>query len=347
MREMQSSSVAHRKDDHHMIPWWATHFGAEDIAKVMQAITDRHISQGPVTKELEARLAKRVDVPYVLCTSSGTTALTMALMAAGIGRHKMIMVPNRTWIATAHAVMMAGATVHLWDVDERGLLADGYPNSDAVIPVHLNGKYANVRRGTFVIEDACQAFPKRPDGLAACYSMSTAKLLPTGQGGFVATRDEHLYRELLALRTHDVEDAMVPQVLKWRRFGYNFRYNDILAAIGLAQLDRLDERIDRLHRIREQYVAGLPSWAEMLPSDGVPLYSEILCADSERLRAHLAADGIQARPNYPSLNTAPYLNDGREYPNSKRFESGLTLPSGPSQTDLNIKLTLESLHRYK
>lgn len=328
-----------------MIPWWATTFGPEDIARVTQAITERHISQGPVTKELEARLAKRLDVPYVVCTSSGTTALTMAILAAGWDSWNKVVIPNRTWIATPHAAMLAGVQIKLSDVDMKGLLPDverktGYK----ALPVNLNGRLAVCCHGD--IEDSCQAFPAPPRGLAACYSMSTAKLLPTGQGGFVATRDPHLYRELLALRTHDVEDAMVPQVLTWKRFGYNFRYNDILASIGLAQLDRLDERIERLHRIRELY-RDLPSWAEMPPSDGVPLYSEILCEDSERLRAHLSSDDIQARPNYPSLNTAPYLNDGRDYPNSKRFESGLTLPSGPAQTDLNIKLTLESLHRYK
>lgn len=329
-----------------MIRWWATDFGTPDIVAVTAAINGRHISQGPVTKELERRLAARLDVPYVVCTSSGTTALTMALLAAGIGLGHEVIVPNRTWIATAHAVMMTSGTVCLQDVDDEGLLVPR-ETSGISIPVNLNGRFAPIPSGE-VIEDSCQNFPESPSesSIAACYSMSTAKLLPTGQGGFVATRDEHFYRELLALRTHDVEDAMVPQVLKWRRFGYNFRYNDILASIGLAQLASLDERIERLHAIRETYAAGLPSWLELLPCDGVPLYTEVLLADSERLRAYLLEQGIQARPNYPSLDSAPYLADGRDYPNSRRFESGLTLPSGPAQTDENIKRTLECLHGY-
>lgn len=327
-----------------LIPWWATDFSEADIARVSASIRNRHISQGPITRELEERLAAILGVPYVVCTSSGTTALTMALLAAGIGYGYEVIVPNRTWIATAHAVMMTGATVRLCDVDERGLLPPQMPFS---IPVNLNGRLARAPDNKRFIEDSCQAFPAVPRGTMACYSMSTAKLLPTGQGGFVATRDESLYKELKALRTHDVADAMVPQVLRWRRFGYNFRYNDILASIGLAQLERLSERTARLHKIRALYAISLPSFLELLPCDGVPLYTEVLYADSERLRAYLLDCGIQARPNYPSLNTAPYLNDSRRFPNSERFEHGLTLPSGPAQTNANIQRTLECLHDFR
>ena len=181
----------------------------------------------------------------------------------------------------------------------------------------------------------------------ACYSMSTAKLLPTGQGGFVATRDEGAYKELKSLRTHAIDDAMNPVPITWSRFGYNFRYTDIQAAIGLAQLETLDERISRLHEIRRQYEAGLPPYLELLPCDGVPLYTEVLLPESERLRAYLLAHNIQARPNYPSLDSAPYLKATGSFPNSRRFESGLTLPSGPAQLDADIKTTLECLHEYQ
>lgn len=329
-----------------MIPWWKTEFGEADIARVSQAIWSRNISQGPVTRELEGRLAQILGVPYVVCTSSGTTALTMGLMAAGIGAGREVIVPNRTWIATAHAVLMTGAKVRLADVDERGLLGETAPGT-ASIPVHLNGRLAF--SSPWSIEDACQGFPKPPFGIMACYSMSTAKLLPTGQGGFVATGDEALYKELKRLRTHDVEDAMVPQELRWKRFGYNFRYNDILASIGLSQLEGLAERIELLQEIHAFYKARLPSYLEMVPretGDGVPLYVEVLYADSERLRAYLVEHGIEARPNYPSLNTAPYLNDARRFPNSERFEHGLTLPCGPAQTKADLHRVIEVLNCF-
>lgn len=340
-----------------MIQWWNTTFGERDVVRVSRAIYSRNISQGPVTREFEKRLGAVLGVPYVVCTTSGTTALTMALLAAGVGPGDEVIVPNRTWIATAHAVMMTGAKVRLADVDERGLLGtfNLHGKVRAIIPVHLNGRYLALaaeilghlkRNDIAVIEDSCQAFPKPPAGDMTCYSFSTAKLLPTGQGGCVATRDESLYRELLSLRTHDVPDAMDPAPIRWRRFGYNFRYNDILASIGLAQLDRLDERIARLHEIRKLYAEGLPGYLELLPCEGVPLYSEVLYADSERLLAHLLHHDIQARPNYPGLNTAPYLNDNREFPASERFTHGLTLPSGPAQTNADIHRVIDTLRVY-
>ena len=331
-----------------MIPWWRTDFGERDIALVSEAIRNRHISQGPVTRKFEEVLAEILGVPYVCCTTSGTTALTMALMAAGVGAGDEVIVPNRTWIATAHAVLMTGAKVRLRDVDERGLLPM-FPvehTAKAELPVLLNGRHIGIPQ-RLVIEDACQAFPKPPWGVAACYSLSTAKLLPTGQGGFIATHNESIYRECLALRAHAIEDAFNPVPVIWSRFGYNFRYTDIQAAIGLAQLETLDERIYRLREIRSWYAEGIPDHFELLPCDGVPLYTEILYPDSERLRLYLLGNGIQARPNYPSLDSAPYLHATGEFPNSRRFESGLTLPSGPAQTNADVKTVIECLHAYK
>lgn len=328
-----------------LIPWWRTHFGKADKKAVCSAIDAGSISQGKVTRRFEEALAERIGVPYVCCTSSGTTALTMALMAAGVDGIEVV-VPNRTWIATAHAVMMARGRVALADVTERGLLGEFWPSA-AVIPVHLNGRHAFVPQALMTIEDACQSFPLAPRGTAACYSFSTAKLLPTGQGGAVATRDEGFYRECLSLRTHDVRDAMDPVPLQWRKFGYNFRYTDLQASIGLTQLAKLDERINRLREIRAMYEAGMPDYLELLPCDGVPLYTEVLLPESERLRTYLFDKGIQARPNYPSLDSAPYLHASGSFPNSRRFESGLTLPSGPAQTNADVKTVLECLREYR
>ena len=170
-----------------MIPWWNTTFGERDVVRVSRAIYSRNISQGPVTREFEKRLGAVLGVPYVVCTTSGTTALTMALLAAGVGPGDEVIVPNRTWIATAHAVMMTGARVKLLDVDERGLLnpmqAFHCHLTRAIVPVNLNGRRARMPLHSTVIEDSCQAFPAPPRGLAACYSFSTAKLLPTRQAG--------------------------------------------------------------------------------------------------------------------------------------------------------------------
>jgi dTDP-4-amino-4,6-dideoxygalactose transaminase len=201
-----------------------------------------------------------------------------------------------------------------------------------------------------IIEDSCQAFPNPPRGDIACYSLSTAKIIATGQGGFCATRDEALYKELKALRTHDVEDAMVPQVLEWRRFGYNFRFTDIQAAIGLAQLERLPERLEAIREIHAAYKAG----GVPVCDTPTPLYNELLHPEPERLRKHLSDHGIEARPFYPSLHTAAYLRPPHktkyhdyEFPNSAKWSKGLILPSGPCQKLEDIRRVCQVINDFR
>lgn len=351
-----------------VIPWWSTEFGEAEKRAVANAIDGKHISQGKVTRAFEDALAETLGVPYVVCCTSGTTALTMALLACGIGKGDEVIVPNRTWIATAHAVMMTGARVRLVDVEHGSPLmpleahaGHQFTNVISALPVNLNGRLAKIpyrnmpeKRGGGeyggIIEDSCQAFPNPPRGDIACYSLSVAKIISTGQGGFCATRDEALYKEMLALRTHDVADAMVPQVLQWRRWGYNFRFTDIQAAIGLAQLAKLKSRIECLQAVHAEYKAG-GIHVEPTP---LPLYNEFLCPDPEPLRAHLREHGIEARPIYPSLHTAPYLMPPNktkyhdyEFPNSAKFASGLILPSGPCQSLTDIRRVCEVIRGYR
>ena len=335
-----------------MVNWWSTDFDEADAAAVADAVRSRHLSCGPIVREFEERLAEALGVPFVVCTTSGTTALTLALAVYGVGAGDEVIVPDRTWIATAHAVMATGATVRLADVGASGLLDDPHRRAPFTIPVNLNGSNATVPAFGLVIEDSCQNFPSPPRGTMACYSFSSAKLIPTGQGGAVATTSEGAYRDLLALRTHGIANPESGEA--WSRFGFNFRYTDPQAAIGLVQLRRLKAKVDRLQEIRAIYGASLPPWLTLLPTEGIPLYTEALHPDPASLIAHLAAHGIQARPFYPLLHTAPYLKPPHktrymdyEFPNANRFAKGLTLPSGPAQTNQAIQRTIEVIHAYQ
>src|SRR2546421_11726540 len=126
------------------VSWWRTTFGDPEIQGLTNAINHEHISQGPVTAEFEARIAEALGVPYAVATTSGSMAILIALMALGIRRDDEVIVPNRTWIATAHAVAMLGAKVVLVDVKPNVPLMDLSlvrakitPRTKAIIPVHL------------------------------------------------------------------------------------------------------------------------------------------------------------------------------------------------------------------
>lgn len=355
------------------ISWWRTSFGEEEIRHISQSIIDEHISQGPVTAEFEHSIANLLEVPYVVATTSGSMALLMALMAAGIGRDDEVIVPNRTWIATAHAPLFLGAKVVLVDVEPKRPIMDVTQieqkittRTKAIIPVHLNGRAVVIEEvnriadayGLRVIEDAAQAFCSRNRlGLlgcqsdAGCFSLSVAKLISTGQGGFIVTRDKQIYERLKMIRIHGVNDVIN---VSYTQPGFNFRFTDIQASIGIAQLKRLPERIAKVKDIYMKYQAALGEFAflKLIPVDiatgEIPLYVEILSPQRERLVQFLAERDIQTRPFYPNLNLAAYLRNNECFPNSEVFaEQGLFLPCGPDQPLANIDRLLDALHAFK
>lgn len=354
------------------ISWWRTDLSEAEAASAARAIREEHLSQGPVVSEFEARLAEYLGVPYVVATTSGSMSLLMALWTLGVGPGDEVIVPNRTWIATAHAAVLLGAKVRLVDVEkDRPIIdPDGIEEAittrtKAIIPVHLNGRSADMREinriahkhGLRVVEDAAQALGSRNcDGLLGtqsdlgCFSLSVAKIITTGQGGFVATRDRTLYEKMIALRMHGVQSVVDAE---WIQPGFNFRFTDILAAIGLVQVTQLDERIKTVRTIYSRYAAAIRDlpFLELIPSNieagEVPVYIEVLCKERDALIAFLADRNIQSRPFYPDLDRATYLSGTGEFPNSRRYgNEGIYLPCGPGQSMANIDAVLDALRYF-
>ena len=299
-------------------------------------------------------------------------ALLMALMATGIGPDDEVIIPNRTWIATAHAALLLGAKVVLIDVEAERPIMDVTqleskitPRTKAIMPVHLNGRSVVMKEvnriateyGLRVIEDAAQAFCSRNAcGLlgvqsnVGCFSLSVAKIISTGQGGFVVTRNEETYERLRLMRTHGVSDVIN---VSYTYMGFNFRFTDIQASMGIAQLNRLPERIARVKVIYARYAAAMHElpFLKFIPVDitagEIPIYIEVMCPERSKLMQFLADHGIQTRPFYPDLNSAGYLGNGGEFPHSKVFgEQGVFLPCGPEQPLENIDRVLEVLRLY-
>jgi len=354
------------------ISWWRTSFGEDEIRRISDAIAHEHISQGPVTAEFERKLADVLGVPYVIATTSGSMALLMALLAARVGPGDEVIVPNRTWIATAHAPILLGAKVVLTDVEADRPIIDTSqieqkitPRTKVIMPVHLNGRSANMERinriaaahNVLVIEDAAQALCSRNvlgllgcQSFAGCFSLSVAKIISTGQGGFLVTRRAEIYERLRLMRTHGVSDVVNAS---YTQIGFNFRFTDILASIGIVQLQRLLDRINKVKAIYTKYAVAMPDlpFLKLIPVDveagEIPIYVEVLCREREKLIQFLASHGIQARPFYPDLDLAGYFGSATEFPNSRAFSrQGLFLPCGPEQPLENVERVLETLYLY-
>ncbi len=355
-----------------MISWWRTTFGEEEIKRITDSIHNEHLSQGPVTEEFETRIAEALDIPYVVATTSGSMALLIALMALGIKRGDEVIVPNRTWIATAHAPIMLGAKAVLVDVQENLPIMDVSKieekitsKTKAIIPTHLGGRAVDMEKvqkiaqenGLLIVEDACQAlFSKNNRGYLGtqsdigCFSLSIAKLISTGQGGFVVTKNKEIYEKLKLIRTHGVADIINAS---YTEMGFNFRFTDIQASIGIEQLARVPKRIAHVRDIYAKYKVGLAKipFLKLIPVDvshgEIPLYVEVLCDDRKKLIDFLSLNGIQTRPFYPDLNLAMYLENSGDFSNSKVFGTeGLFLPCGPDQSLDNVDKVLDVLRLY-
>lgn len=355
------------------IKHWRIDFDKNQANAAYIAICNENISQGPIVKKFENLLASYLNVPHVVATTSGSTALLMSLMAIGIKQGDEVIVPNRTWIATAHAAHILGAKVILVDVEKNRPIINARliesritSKTKAIIPVHLGGRAADMKLINLiakkynikVVEDAAQALgSKNLDGLLGtqsdlgCFSLSVSKIISTGQGGFIATKNKELYDKLIAIRTHGVNDIINAQ---WEQIGFNFRYTDILASIGIKQLSRLQKNIDKVHRIYNEYENGLKDLKEIKlikikVEDGeVPVYIEIIVKNRDKLIAFMESKKIYCRPFYPNIDKAKYLKNKFKFIESNIYEEqGLYLPSGPGQDLENIKIVINNLRKYR
>ncbi|MBF0311431.1 MAG: DegT/DnrJ/EryC1/StrS family aminotransferase [Magnetococcales bacterium] len=351
--------------------WWIE-VGEEEITRIGEAMRAGRVSQGPVTAEFEAALGAFLGVEHVVCTTSGTMALVMALLASGVGPGDEVLVPDRTWVATANAPRLLGAKVVLVDVRADALVMDEEqveglitPRTRAILPVHVNGTPAAVERlggiaerhGLTLIEDACQAFSSRYRGQSlgtfgrfGCFSLGFNKILTTGQGGFVVCRDGADAALLRRIRNQGLTGTDLSE--RHDIPGANFKFTDIQAAMGLAQLHRMPRRIEHQRAVYRAYREGLAGIGGLEqtfvdPEAGqVPLRTEYVCRYRTALMAALREEGIIAEAQAPCLHQYGFLATDRSFPNSERYcQTLIMLPSGPEQPMENVQRAIEVIRR--
>lgn len=351
------------------IPWWSTSFdNGEDFA-ALRAIRNKNISQGELTAEFERLIGIYLGVPHVIAVTSGSSALLLALLATGIKPGDDVMVPNRTWIATAHAVKILGANPIFIDTESTFQVIDIAKieskltkNTKAIIPVYMNGHSIDIDkikeiikdRDIKIIEDAAQALGSKNTkgdflgtlGDAGCFSLSVAKIISTGQGGFVVTKNDEIAFRLRNMRTHGVENTI--RVDEWGMPGFNFRFTDILASIGLIQLGLLDERIKRLKEIQNFYSEALQMNETIKfmanSHNEIGPYVEVLTPNRLGIIKKLEKNNIESRPFYPDVQTANYFKSSSKSLAGSIFQNqGLYLPSGPALRNFEIEKVLQVL----
>jgi dTDP-4-amino-4,6-dideoxygalactose transaminase len=344
--------------------------GLLEEAYVLAALRSGWVAPlGPAVDAFEREMSVRLGVPHAVALSSGTAALHLALLGIGIGPADLVVVPTLTFAATANAVMYTGATPVFVDCEPRtgnvdpDLLAELLDQlrgestpARAVLPVDLFGECADYDRilplcaeqGVPVIADAAESLgathagrPAGSFGSAAVLSFNGNKIMTTSGGGMLLTPDEPLARRVRYLAgqarqpVHHYEHTEV---------GYNYRLSNLLAALGRAQLQRLDEMIGRRRRLRDSYAkifAGMDGVRLLAEGhDGGNCWLTTIVVEPERagwcagdLAAHLAERNIETRPVWKPMHLQPVFAGARRLLNGhaeRIFATGVILPSGSS-----------------
>ena len=336
--------------------------GEEELAELAAVVETGQLTMGPKVAELERLLAEACGTDDAVVVSSGTAALHVAVLALGIGPGDEVLVPAYTFPATGNAVALAGATPVLVDVDPVTMNLDPAAAHDAVtertkavLAVHLFGRPARLEDlpDVPVLEEAAGALGARRRGracgslgLLACLSFHPRKIVTTGEGGAVTTNDEELAASVRRLRHHGLDpsaDIQEPST--------NYRLADILCAVGIPQLRRLDELLAERTRTAEGYTERLRNLVDVPDADEGDTHgwqAYVIRLDRRReAMEELRAEGIEVQIGTYSLHHLSAYRDQGPFPGADAaFERALALPFHSRLSDGDLDRVADGIARF-
>lgn len=272
---------------------------------VAHALENSDIGVGEYIQKFEDAWATYNHMQFGVACNSGTNAIYLALKSLGIGAGDEVIVPEYTMIATAWAVSYTGATPVFVDCDDD-LLVKHWPITEktkAVITVPIYGRHAPIPhiKGVFVIEDMAEAHGIMPQGDIACYSFYGNKILTTGEGGMCLTNNGNLANEMRKLANMYFDKG---RTMLHPKIGHNFRMTNLQAAIGYAQVLRVDEILKKRRQIERWYDQNVPKHMKMPRRDVLWMY-DIQVPDNEKMKRILEENGIESRLGFKPMSMQP------------------------------------------
>lgn len=318
---------------------------------------DPFLTEFKKTTELEDSIKNFIGTKHCFMTTSGTSALILAYLAIDIQPGDEIIVPNYTMVATANSVKLLGAVPVLADVDAvtftltlAEIKKKITPKTKAIVHVSLNNREKDLReiveyckeKSIYLIEDAAQSLGCFNNGKhfgtfgeIGCFSLSTPKIISTGQGGFVVTNNDELASRLWKIKNFGRKAGGLEE---YDMFGLNFKFTDIQAVIGIEQFKKLVERIQRMKEIYSLYLQNIPTLLPSMGNEWIPWFIDLKTDNREKLMHFLNQHNIQTRVTYPALHGLPmYSGNDSEFVNSLDISTnGVFLPSHILLTDSEI-----------
>ncbi|MCL5432743.1 MAG: DegT/DnrJ/EryC1/StrS family aminotransferase [Patescibacteria group bacterium] len=358
------------------IPWFNPVTGNKEKKLIYEVLESNFLNEGDFTTRFEKKIAKLLDCKYSVSVTSGTIAMYLSLKAINVKFGDEVIVSDMTFIATANAVSMCGAKPVLVDVDRNSLMIDPKElekaitkKTKALIPTHISGRPANMEKlidiankhNIFVVEDAAEAFMSMHNGkflgtfgITGCFSFSPQKIITTGQGGIIVTNNKKIQSALRELKDQGRPKRGTGGDDIHKTIGYNFKFTNIQAAIGLGQLTYLKKRINRLKKINQLYKNYLHEVKEIsifnidTDNGGLPLWTDCLAEKRDNLNAFLKSKGVECRKFWLPIHTQrPYKLSDKNFPNSTLLSpKSLWLPSAFTMKDSDVKYVCQLIKQF-
>ncbi|MFE3143003.1 DegT/DnrJ/EryC1/StrS family aminotransferase [Streptomyces scopuliridis] len=339
-------------------PW----LGGRELEYVTEAVSDGWISsQGPYVRKFESEFADYNGIAHGVACSSGTTALTLALRALGVGPGDEVIVPEFTMIATAWAVTYTGATPVFVDcgddlnIDVALIEEKITPRTKVIMPVHIYGRRCDMdaimdlahEYNLRVVEDSAEAHGVRPVADIACFSLFANKIITAGEGGICLTDDKHLADQMAHLRAMAFTKD---HSFLHKKLAYNFRMTSMQAAVALAQTEQLDTILETRREIERRYdegLSGIDGITLMPPRDVLWMY-DLRAERREELRDFLADEGIETRLFFKPMSRQPgYLHPDWPSLKASRFsEDGFYLPTHTGLTAEDQEFITDKVRKF-
>jgi perosamine synthetase len=317
-----------------MIPYGKQKIDGDDLAAVEAVLQSDFLTQGPAVAAFEQALSEATGAPYVVAVNSGTAALHVAYLAAGLGAGDEVITTPNTFVATSNMLLAVGAkpvfcdiNLDTYNIDETKVEALITPHTKAIVAVDFAGRpcaYKTLREiadthSLLLIEDGAHSlgasYEGKPVGIQAdltTLSFHPVKPITTAEGGAVLTSNKALYERAKLFRSHGVQkDAAGFNVMT--ELGFNYRLPDVLAALGTSQLKKLDSFIEKRREIAQWYEETLATCEHVvrpLPSEESGWHIYVIRvkdpADRIPLYRHLIENGVGANFHYPAVYSHPY-----------------------------------------